>query len=212
MFSPQLKGNIRIDNRGIAVCRGKCEIGTTQISNLESPITAFSFEFCSLQLNTDPHIRFGIKHGERILTEFNYFELLREIIGISVKPHIPSDGLGIKMHLLISDNEISLYINESLQLQTYPLECEIYSFYLSFDSISATVLTPFAEANQIQQSFFPDLIPHLWSQLPFSISMRGFHIKSSTDSNRHVFNEKELLALPGSSKIKYFAFYIDKSS
>lgn len=203
MFSPLLKGDIHIDPRGVAFCKGECEIGTTEISNTDSLTTAFSFEFCSINLEKQPNILFGIKQNESIVLLLDYFGILRNVRSITVSPHIPSDGLGISIHLLVSENEVSLYINEILQTQKYTLDTETFSFFLSFNSISAVILTPFSTVD-LSKIFFPDLTSHLWAQLPFRVSLRGFNIKSASDSSRNIFCEEELQFLPGTSKTRYF--------
>lgn len=203
MFLPLLKGNIHIDQRGVAFCKGECEIGTTEISNTDSLTTAFSFEFCSLNLEKHPKILFGVKQSESIVLLLDYFGILRTVRSITVSPHIPSDGLGVSIHLLVSENEISLYINEVLQTQKYTLDTGAFSFFLSFNSISTVVLTPFSTID-LPKVFFPDLTSHLWAQLPFRVSLRGFNIKSASDSSRNIFSEEELRYLPGLSKTRYF--------
>lgn len=203
MFSPLLKGDIHIDQRGVAFCTGECEIGTTDISNSVSLTTAFSFEFCSINLDKQPNISFGIKQSESIVLTLDYFAILRTIRSITVTPHIPSDGIGVSIHLLVSENEISLYVNGVLQTQKYTLDTSSFSFFLSFNSISAVILTPFSTV-ELSNTFFPELTSHLWTQLPYRVSLRGFNIKSTSDSSRNIFSEEELQYLPGLSKTRYF--------
>ena len=185
MFSPLLKGDIHIDQRGVAFCTGECEIGTTDISNSVSLTTAFSFEFCSINLDKQPNISFGIKQSESIVLTLDYFAILRTIRSITVTPHIPSDGIGVSIHLLVSENEISLYVNGVLQTQKYTLDTSSFSFFLSFNSISAVILTPFSTV-ELSNTFFPELTSHLWTQLPYRVSLRGFNIKSTSDSSRNI--------------------------
>ena len=204
MYSPVLEGDVELLPNGVAKCRGGCVISSSLLHFNEVPfVCAFSFDICALESKNTPEIQFGIKHNGLTKLDFNYFALLASIRADSLRPHIPSDGLGVPIRLLVDKTNVRLYVNEVLCPMNYALDSNSMSFYLKVQADEAIIFTPFCQ-EEVPQAFFPYLAPRLWSQLPWRVAIRDFTIRGTHDTIRNVFAEDELLPLPGLHGLRYF--------
>ena len=204
MYSPVLEGDVELLPNGVARCRGGCVISSSRLHFNEVPfVCAFSFDICALESKSTPEVQFGINHNGLAKLDFNYFALLASIRADSLRPHIPSDGLGVPIRLLVDKTNVRLYVNEVLCPMKYDLDSNSMSFYLKVQADEAIIFTPFCQ-EEVPQAFFPYLAPRLWSQLPWRVTIRDFTVRGTHDSIRNVFAEDELLPLPGLHGLKYF--------
>ena len=126
---------------GVAKCRGGCVISSSLLHFNEVPfVCAFSFDICALESKNTPEIQFGIKHNGLTKLDFNYFALLASIRADSLRPHIPSDGLGVPIRLLVDKTNVRLYVNEVLCPMNYALDSNSMSFYLKVQADEAIIL------------------------------------------------------------------------
>lgn len=207
-------GNISINSEGCAICKGDCLIMSTFFRNHERN-PAFSFQFVDFELSEVPTINFGIKSQSKraskedsTLFSFSYFDFLSTFRS-SASPLIPYDGIGVVIHMIAESDSFKIYVNnEYSRFPAKNMQTQCYYFLEIVQEGSCEILLPFHSPNvQIPNSFFPNLIPRLWTCLPFLIQIRGFNIRGNSNL-RSVYSEVPLANLPGYPNIKYFEVII----
>lgn len=198
-------GDITIDERGVAKCSGDVELQFGIQPYLEyNTACALSFEFVEIEVSDYvPLIECGIKSAENTyLKKYNYFDVLSSVRSTSTIPVISYDSIGVIIHLLFDKGVSYLFVNEKLYDCHYFSDPNNLSFFVSFKGEKCTFLTPFGE--DIQKSFFPTLIPQLWTPLPFKVLIRGFQVRGTNDTLRAVCSEYPVVNLPGTNGVKYY--------
>ncbi|OHT01502.1 hypothetical protein TRFO_31649 [Tritrichomonas foetus] len=206
-------GDIQINPAGLARCRGKCTILSSFGSspNFSTNRPSFSFQFIDFALKSVPTITFGMKNKDKhsfqqdtALFQFSYFDFLSTFRS-SASPLISYDGIGVSIHMHYDNDNFLVYVNNELSKYEVKNIASTAYFFLDIDSdgICELLLPYHSESAVSTNCFFPNLIPRLWTCLPFLIQVRDFHIRGNTGL-RSVYADEPLQDLPGHHGFKYF--------
>lgn len=209
-----ISGNITLKSEGCAKCEGCCSIKSTFYNSYEiNP--AFSFQFVDFELSEVPTINFGLRAQSKrgikddvTLFSFSYFDFLSTFRS-SASPLIPYDGIGVVIHMIAESDSFKIYVNNEFSRFTSKFSQTMCYYFLEIEQNgSCEVLLPLNASNsQNNNAFFPNLIPRLWTCLPFLIQIRDFNIRGNSNL-RSVYSEVPLVNLPGYPNIKYFEVII----
>ena len=208
-------GEVETDSNGCTHCSNNCMIHYNYIKSFGT--NAFSFSFVDFQDTEVPEITFGVKdakndgsNSENNIISFSYFDFLSTFRS-SASPLIPYDGIGVVIRLFLFHDTLRIYVNNELsKYQNMSFHKGDLLYFLNIQqkgSCDVILPIPTSLSGKVDQAFFPNLIPRLWTCLPFLIQVRDFNVRGNT-SLRSVYSETPLCMLPQYFELQYFEVMI----
>lgn len=208
-LSPQITGDCKIDENGIAAGYGNFKIST--IDNQPADLKCFSFMF--ILLTSEPKIKFGIESQAKDVIQFDFANFLYLIRSELIKPQISFDGIDVSIRMFIEDEKLVFYINDVKLNYSKPMNFQSYSFFIEVqnDATFPTILaTPFHHITTLDNNsnnflaYYPKIFNHFWCfSDKYLYSETDHYIAVARGDTKYATISDEIQKLPGSNLIYY---------